>query len=53
MSRILRKNEYCEVRKEDCIGHVQTRLGTVLRSYRNKRMGAVLSDGKGTGSKDV
>ena len=42
-----------EVKKEDCTGHVQKRLGTALRSYRKKRCGAVLSDGKGTGSKDV
>ena len=37
-----------EVKKEDCIGHVQKRLGTALRSYVY-----ILSDGKGTGSKDV
>ena len=42
-----------EVKKEDCIGHVQKRLGTALRSYNNKRWGAILSDGKGTGGKDV
>ena len=42
-----------EVKKEDCIGHVQKRLGTALRSFKNKRWGAVLSDGKGTGGKDV
>ena len=33
-----------EVKKEDCIGHVQTRLGTALRSYNNKRRDAILSD---------
>ena len=38
-------------KKEDCIGHVQKRLGTALRSNINKRWGAVLSDGKGTGGK--
>ena len=32
---------------------MQNRLGTALRSNKNKRWGAVLSDGKGTGSKDV
>ena len=42
-----------EVKKEDCIGHVQIRLGTALRSYKKKRWVAALSDGKGTGSKDV
>ena len=40
-----------EVKKEDCI--VQKRLGTALHSYKKKRWGAVLSAGKGTGSKDV
>ena len=40
-----------EVKKEDCIGHVQKRLDTALRSYKNKRHGEVLSDGKGPGSK--
>ena len=39
------------VKKEDCIGHVQKRLGTALRSYKNKRWGAVLSDGKSTGGR--
>ena len=33
--------------------HVQKRLGTALRSYKNIQSGAVLSDGKGTGGKDV
>ena len=32
---------------------MQKRLRTALRSYKKKRWGAVLSDGKGTGSKDV
>ena len=39
------------VEKEDCIGHIQKRLGTALRTYKNKRRGAVLSDGKSTGGK--
>ena len=34
-----------EVKKEDC-------MGNALCGYQNK-MGAVLSDGKGTGGKDV
>ena len=42
-----------EVKKEDCIRHVQKRLSTALHSYKRKRWGAVLSDGKGTASKDV
>ena len=29
-----------EVKKEDCIGHVQKPLVTALRSYNNKRQGA-------------
>ena len=41
-----------EIKKEDCIGRVQKRLGTALRSYKNKRRGAVLSNGKGTDGKD-
>ena len=41
-----------EVKKEDCIGHVQKRLGTALRSYKNKRRGAVLSHGKDTAGKE-
>ena len=32
---------------------MQKRLGTALHSYKKKRWGAVLSAGKGTGSKDV
>ena len=40
-----------KVKKEDCI--VQKRLGTALHSSKKKRWGAVLSAGKGTGSKDV
>ena len=31
-----------EVKKENCIGHVQERLGTALRNYKNQRRGAVL-----------
>ena len=36
-----------EVNKEGCISHVQNRLGTALHSYKNKRQGAVLSNGTG------
>ena len=32
-----------EVKREDCIGHVQKRLGTTLHSYTNKQRDAVLS----------
>ena len=41
-----------EVKKEDCIGHVQKRLGTALRGYKYIRRGAVLFGDKGTGGKD-
>ena len=37
------------VEKEDCIGHIQKRLGAALRSYKNKKQGVLLSDGKGVG----
>ena len=39
--------------QEDCIGHVQKRLGTALRSHKNKRRGAIFSDRNGTGCKNV
>ena len=42
-----------EFKKDDCMGYVQKRLGTALHSYNNRRRGAILSDGKGTGCKDV
>ena len=32
---------------------MQKQVGTALSSYRNKRWGAVLTDGKGTDGKDV
>ena len=35
--------------KEDCVGHVQKRMGSALRSYKNGRRGTKLSDGKGVG----
>ena len=33
--------------KEECVGHVQKRLGSALRRYKNTKKGAKLSDGKG------
>ena len=36
------------VEKEDCIGHVQKRVGSALITYKNKKRGSVLADGKGT-----
>ena len=35
------------VQKEECVGHVQKRLGTALRKYKNNMKGQKLSDGKG------
>ena len=32
--------------KLECVGHVQKRLGTRLRKFRNERKSQVLSDGK-------
>ena len=33
--------------KEECVGHVQKRLGSALRKYKAKIKGQMLSDGKG------
>ena len=35
--------------KEDCIRHIQKRMGTALRNYKNKSKGSKPSDGKGVG----
>ena len=40
-----------EVTKEECVGHVQKRLGTALRKYKNDMKSKRLSDGKGVGGK--
>ncbi|XP_028405772.1 uncharacterized protein LOC114528348 [Dendronephthya gigantea] len=40
-----------EIRKEECVGHVQKRLGTALRKYKNDHKGKKLSDGKSVGGK--
>ena len=37
----------CPLEKVDCVGHVQKRMGSALRSYKNGRRGTKLSDGKG------
>ena len=39
------------VTKEDCIGHIQKRMGAALRMYKNKNRGRKLSDGKTIGGK--
>ena len=33
--------------KAECVGHVQKRLGSALRRYKNTKKGVKLSDGKG------
>ena len=38
-----------EIIKEDCIGHIQKRIGSALRSYKNRRRGTKLTNGKSTG----
>ena len=38
-----------EIIKEDCIGHIQKRMGSALRSYKNRKRGTKLADGKSTG----
>ena len=41
-----------EITKEECVGHVQKRLGSALRKYKNNMKGfKKLSDGKGVGRK--
>ena len=40
-----------EVKKEECVGHVQKRLGTALRKYKNDKKKQKLSDGKGVGGR--
>ena len=37
------------VEKEDCIDHIQKRMDTALRTYKNKAHDMKLSDGKGVG----
>ena len=43
-------HEYIVV-KEECIGHVQKRLGSALREYKRKMRGQKLSDGKSVGGR--
>ena len=40
----------CPVKKEDCIGHLQKRMGSDLRIYKNKCCGSKLADGKTVGA---
>ena len=43
-------NDY-PVKKEDCIGHLQKRMGSDLRIYKNKCCGSKLADGKTVGGR--
>ena len=40
-----------EIKKEECVGHVQKRLGTALRKYKKDNKGKKLADGKTVGGK--
>ena len=40
-----------EIIKEECVGHVQKRLGTALRKYKNDMKGKKLADGKSIGGR--
>ena len=44
--------EIYDVEKEECVGHIQKRLGTALREYKRKNKGKVLSDGGKVGGKN-
>ena len=35
--------------KEDCIGHIQKRMGSALRNCKNNCRGTILTDGKSMG----
>lgn len=37
--------------KEDCVGHIQKRMGTALRKYIKEKKAMKLGDGKGVGGK--
>ena len=41
-----------DLTKEECVGHVQKRLGTALREFKRKRRGMKLADGKTVGGKN-
>jgi len=44
------KDLYC-VEKEECVGHVQKRMGSALRNYTQDNKGKKLADGKPVGGK--
>jgi len=41
--------ELYNVTKEDCVGHIQKRMGSGLREYKRKKKGIILADGKSAG----
>ena len=43
--------EAYEVVKEECVGHIQKRMGSRLRELKRKKQGLKLSDGKSVGGK--
>ena len=43
--------DYYSVTKEDCIRHIQKRMGAALRIYRSRNRGRKLPDGKTIGGK--
>ena len=43
--------DYYSVTKEDCIRHIQKRMGAALRMYRSRNRGRKLPDGKTIGGK--
>lgn len=44
------KDVYC-VEKEECVGHVQKRMGSALRTFKKDHKGRKLADGKTVGGK--
>lgn len=38
-----------EIGKEECVGHIQKRMGAALRNFKKKNKGVKLSDGKSVG----
>ena len=41
--------EFYPIEKEECVGHIQKRMGTALLDYKKNMRGQKLSDGKGVG----
>ena len=40
------------VTKEECVGHIQKRLGAAIKKYKNSKKGLKLADGKGVGGRN-